>query len=222
MEEEWQTATSGRRRRKGGGGAAASGERGSSVDYAGNAPAVSHVSIGRHSAHVLHALTCVLASAGQHHGGSSPAPRIQGSSQPPTERQLQRWCDAVAAAATELAASPFWERLAEQLAQLPGHCGTSEISCMVMYGLGSLEQPGAVHIRYQLALAGLLSAAAAAAAAAEAFDPVFTPLDRAVLSRRGIQVRLLHQIAACSACRQCGQSVLPRQPVCAQVPHLVC
>jgi hypothetical protein len=68
---------------------------------------------------------------------------------------------------------------------------------MVMYGLGSLEQPGAVHIRYQLALAGLLSAAAAAATAAEAFDPVFTPVDRAVLSARGIQVRLLHQIYAC-------------------------
>ena len=125
------------------------------------------------------------ALAGQQHGAPSSVPRSHGSSQPPTERQLQRWCDTVAAAATELAASPFWERLSQQLVQLPAHCGTRQMGGMVMYGLGSLEQPGAVHIRYQLALAGLLSPAAAA----EAFDPVFTPLDRAVLSRRGIQVR---------------------------------
>lgn len=93
---------------------------------------------------------------------------------------------------------------------------------MVIWGLGSLESP-LVHIRYQLALAQLLQALLAAAddageagggghaadaggaaagtiAAAqcpvEAYDPVFSALDRAVLAACGIQVGRFARLAA--------------------------
>jgi hypothetical protein len=94
-------------------------------------------------------------------------------------------------AAREIAATPFWQRLTSLLEQLLPHCAVSKLQHMVMYGLGSLEQPGAVHIRYQLAAAQLLAAMLPLAAAAEAYDPVFTALDRAALLHCGIEVRTL-------------------------------
>lgn len=93
------------------------------------------------------------------------------------------------AAAREVAASPLWRHLSQQLGALPPRCALPAIRHMVVYGLGSLEQPGAVHIRYQLALATLLAAALPPAAAPPvAFDPVFTQLDRAVLAHFRIEV----------------------------------
>jgi hypothetical protein len=106
----------------------------------------------------------------------------------PTEVQVQRCCAAVDAAARELAQAAFWQHLLAQLQQLPHHCALVGLKHMVVYGLGSLEQPGALHIRYQLAAAQLLAALLPQAAAVEAFDPVFTPLDRAALAHCGIQV----------------------------------
>lgn len=91
-------------------------------------------------------------------------------------------------AAADLAAAPFWEHLQQQLGRLPRQCAVSCLRHMVIYGLGSLEQPGAVHIRYQLAAAKLLAALLPLAAPAEAFDPVFTALDHAALAHCSIQV----------------------------------
>ena len=65
------------------------------------------------------------------------------------------------------------------------------IAQMVMWGLGSLDS-SLVHIRYQLGLAlllkDLLEVGLPATGGLEAYDPVFTALDRAVLSEYGIQV----------------------------------
>lgn len=75
-----------------------------------------------------------------------------------------------------------------------GESGTAAVEALqgvgslVVYGLGSLEQPGAQHIRHQAALATLLLALLGPGASAEAFDPVFSPLDRAVLQALCIQV----------------------------------
>lgn len=109
-------------------------------------------------------------------------------SQPPSERQIARACSTLDAAAADLAAAPVWAHLQQQLGSLPPHCAVHCLRHMVIYGLGSLEQPGAVHIRYQLAAARLLAALLPLAAPAEAFDPVFTALDHAVLAHCSIQV----------------------------------
>ncbi|PRW33905.1 ROOT INITIATION DEFECTIVE 3 [Chlorella sorokiniana] len=128
-------------------------------------------------------------ASGPRHGVVAPAASRSSSSQPPSERQVQQRSATVDAAAHEVAAAPLWRHLSQQLGMLPPHCALPAIRRMVIYGLGSLEQPGAVHIRYQLALATLLAAALPAAAAPPvAFDPVFTQLDRTVLAHFGIEV----------------------------------
>ncbi len=91
-------------------------------------------------------------------------------------------------AAADLAVAQVWAHLQQQLGSLPPHCAAAGLRHMVIYGLGSLEQPGAVHIRYQLAAAKLLAALLPLAAPAEAFDPVFTALDHAVLAHCSIKV----------------------------------
>ena len=183
-EDGWRVATGGRRQARAGraGDAAAGWPLISSADAeATNAAAVTLAE--------LHLRPRSLACAGPHHGSQAPAFNCSSSSKPPSERQVQQRCAAVDAAAHEVAAAPLWRHLSQQLGALPPHCALPAIRRMVMYGLGSLEQPGAVHIRYQLAAATLLAAALPAAAAPPvAFDPVFTDLDRAVLAHFGIQV----------------------------------
>ena len=132
---------------------------------------------------------------------------------------------AVEEAEREVASAPFYRPLPRLLAP-PGADGAPSppppllLRQLVVYGLGSLEQAGGVHIRYQLALARLLAAALRQGVEREAapdpaqqqqqqeeqqeqeerqpppplllppvaYDPVFTPLDRAVLARCGIAV----------------------------------
>eukprot|EP00890_Picochlorum_soloecismus_P005099 jgi/Picsp_1/5590/NSC_02949-R1_sensitivity to red light reduced protein len=61
---------------------------------------------------------------------------------------------------------------------------------MVMYGLGSLEQPKGVHIRYQLGLAILLARVISEGLedCPWAYDPVSTELDKVVLEKLGFRV----------------------------------
>lgn len=60
---------------------------------------------------------------------------------------------------------------------------------LIIYGLGSLEQPGAVHIRYQVALACLLSTLLPnLSAPPQTYDPVFTALDKVVLNTCGFDI----------------------------------
>lgn len=61
---------------------------------------------------------------------------------------------------------------------------------MVMYGLGSLQQPKDVHIRYQLGLAILLARLISEGLedCPLAYDPVSTELDKAVLEKFGFRV----------------------------------
>jgi hypothetical protein len=90
----------------------------------------------------------------------------------------------------------FYARLKAQLeaAEIPAAPPAprpllATIERLVVYGLGSLEQPGAVHIRYQAALAVLLAELLPALTdPPEAFDPVFSPLDAAVLRVLGFTV----------------------------------
>lgn len=182
-EEEWRVATGGRKHRKGGrGGTVAAGLLLDfrNVDGHAAAPPLAE----------LHSRSCSFLHAGPHHIAATRVGNDSSSCKPPTERQVQQRCAAVDAAAREVAAAPLWRHLSQQLGALPPHCALPAVRHMVMYGLGSLEQPGAVHIRYQLALATLLAAALPPAAAPPvAFDPVFTPLDRAVLAHFRIEVR---------------------------------
>ena len=130
------------------------------------------------------------AATGPTHAPGAAPQQLRPQAGPPSEAQVGQRCGAVAAAATETAAAPVWAHLQAALAALPPHVAPPRLRRLVVYGLGSLEQPGTAHIRYQLAAAQLLAAALPALAApAEAFDPVFTALDRAVLARLGLQAR---------------------------------
>eukprot|EP00887_Chlorella_sp_A99_P003450 scaffold7.g3450.t1 len=63
------------------------------------------------------------------------------------------------------------------------------VRCLVVYGLGSLEQPGGAHIRCQAALAlRLARLLPALPARPEAYDPVFTGVDQEVLPALGFEV----------------------------------
>ena len=60
---------------------------------------------------------------------------------------------------------------------------------LIIYGLGTLEQPGAVHIRYQLALAcQLVTLLPNLTDPPQSFDPVYGPHDQAVLPLLGIEI----------------------------------
>ena len=184
MDEGWQVATGGRKQRKAGRGGAPAQSKGHE-----DGCTEPHCTPAANPCRSALAARPLLAADANHaaHEAAKPA---SSSSQPPTERQVQQRCAAVAAAAGEVAAALLWPHLAAQLEQLPPHCSLAALQQMVVYGLGSLEQPGAVHIGYQLALCTLLAAALPALAGSpEAFDPVFTPLDHAVLAHYSIQVR---------------------------------
>jgi hypothetical protein len=99
-----------------------------------------------------------------------------------------------------VAASAFYRSLSPVLSTTSLHLTSGAapllggcVSRMVVWGLGSLDS-SLVHIRYQLALAQLLRALLGLEGlgerAVEAYDPVFSALDRAVLGECDIQVLL--------------------------------
>ena len=92
------------------------------------------------------------------------------------------------------------------------------IKSMVMYGLGSLEQPGGAHIRCQLALAVRLAAMLPGLEGRpEAYDPVFSGLDSQALASLGFTVgaHLIFRLFPI-ACHQCSamQLARPAPPLC--------
>ncbi|GAB4817766.1 hypothetical protein N2152v2_004812 [Parachlorella kessleri] len=113
--------------------------------------------------------------------------------------QLARWCSIVAAARGEVSGSAFFSNLQLLLSRTavprlqsgPVPLLSGCITQMVMWGLGSLNS-SLVHIRYQLGLAlllrDLLKAGLPATGGLEAYDPVFSALDMAVLGECGFQV----------------------------------
>ena len=101
-------------------------------------------------------------------------------------------------AVRELQASLFYQRLTASLAAAvllsPAAPLLPSLRHLVIYGLGSLEQPGAVHILYQAALASLLPGLLPALSSPpEAYDPVFGPLDAAVLPLLGLSLTALNE-----------------------------
>jgi hypothetical protein len=116
---------------------------------------------------------------------------------PPTQAKVARLLHLIEQAKQELLSSVFFEGLRHQLraAAFDNSARTDDGSLvestrrLVVYGLGSLEQPGALHIRYQVALACLLSTLLPNLdERPQTFDPVFTPLDKAVLKACGFDV----------------------------------
>jgi hypothetical protein len=121
----------------------------------------------------------------------------------PTEKSIARHIEAIEDARRDLVTSTFYSSFLATLATatLPTQSletGTSTeslelllpaIKSLVIYGLGSIEQLGGVHIRYQVALACQLSTLFSnLIAPPEAFDPVFSPHDHAVLPLLGIGI----------------------------------
>lgn len=114
----------------------------------------------------------------------------------PTEKSIARHKEAIADAQRELLSSKFYSNFLATLstATLPTQEEepTSLISAvkeLVIYGLGSLDQLGGIHIRYQLALACQLSTLFSnLSAPPSAFDPVFSPRDHAILPLLGIDI----------------------------------
>ncbi|KAG7673094.1 hypothetical protein Ndes2526B_g05337 [Nannochloris sp. 'desiccata'] len=119
----------------------------------------------------------------------------------PTEKSTARHIEAVEDARRELLCSKFYSTFLATLstARLPARIETtsttdpsllvSAIKNLVIYGLGSLDQLGGVHIRYQLALACQLSSLLSnLIARPEAFDPVFSLHDHLILPLCGIDI----------------------------------
>lgn len=119
----------------------------------------------------------------------------------PTEKSTAHHIEAVEDARRELLSSTFYSTFLATLttARLPTKIETtptndplsliSAIKNLVIYGLGSLDQLGGVHIRYQLALACQLSTLLSnLISRPEAFDPVFSLHDHLILPFFGIDI----------------------------------
>ena len=144
----------------------------------------------------------------------------------PTDKSIARHKEAVEDARCDLKNSQFYSRLIDTLTSTTStpplgttttttttpssRLLTESITSFVMYGLGSLDQPGAVHIRYQLALAcQLIPLFTNLSSSPEAFDPAFTPHDHAVLPLLGISVLQRNE----------GGKRVVRQPTFFFMPH---
>ncbi len=134
-------------------------------------------------------------SRSSHPAPVAPPPPPAAAAPPPSAERVARAAARVAAAAAELDASPFLAgvKLALTGAGLLGNDAGAP-RALVVFGLGSLEAPGAV-VLHQAALTLLLAAAFAASLSSrpEAFDPVATPLDRAVLEHLGVAALTLDE-----------------------------
>jgi hypothetical protein len=134
-------------------------------------------------------------SRASHPAPAGPPPPPAADAPLPSAERVARAAARVAAAAAELAAAPFFAGLKSALAAA-GLLGNDDRAprALVVLGLGSLEAPGAV-VRHQAALALLLASALAGSLASrpEAFDPVATPLDRAVLEHLGVAALTLDE-----------------------------
>lgn len=118
---------------------------------------------------------------------------------PPTNKRISECVKIVQESIHELCKSDFYAGLTATLAGLTGPAQSTpvleEIRALVVYGLGSLEQPGAVHIRYQLALACRLAELLQdhVKVRPQAYDPAFRALDLHVLPALGVDVTPINE-----------------------------
>lgn len=96
----------------------------------------------------------------------------------PTGKEISRCISLVELARDEIKISQIFEQIRGLLSDV------GDVSAMALWGLGSLEQLGGIHIRYQLALGVLLKGLITEqnhGSTFETYDPVYTALDKAVL-----------------------------------------
>jgi hypothetical protein len=96
----------------------------------------------------------------------------------PTGKEFSRCVSFVELAINEVQMSQIFDQIRALLSDV------GDVSAMTMWGLGSLEQLGGIHIRYQLALGVLLKGLITDrnhGSRFETYDPVYTALDEAVL-----------------------------------------
>lgn len=111
----------------------------------------------------------------------------------PTSKDINIHINAVNSSVDDIKDSKYYERLckavAESRLQQQKHSVQDAVQQMVVYGLGSLEQPGSIHIRYQLGLAVLLKKSFRhLKTVPEAYDPVCSPLDKEILHALGFHL----------------------------------
>lgn len=109
----------------------------------------------------------------------------------PKDKDIAKLSNDIKNARARLCESAFYSSLLGVLAQaipLP------KVQRLVTYGLGSFAQPGSAHIRYQAALMiQLCDLMPNLDSLPESYDPVYTSLDKAVLSLLGTCVLAIDQ-----------------------------
>jgi hypothetical protein len=109
----------------------------------------------------------------------------------PKDEDIAKLLNDIKNARASLCESAFYSSLRRVLTQavpLP------QVQHLVTYGLGSFAQPGSAHIRYQAALMIQLSDLMPnLQSLPESYDPVYTSLDKVVLSSLGTRVLAIDQ-----------------------------
>lgn len=130
------------------------------------------------------------------------------------ERRVHAVLSLIEDTVQEISRSNYYNRLKARMQDLefkPSYCPKS----LCTLGLGSLEQPGGVHIRYQLGLAVALIRDFPYLQEADrpwAFDPVWTEVDRIAL--KALQISPLATIAESDARMVAKETTLFYMPHC--------
>jgi hypothetical protein len=109
----------------------------------------------------------------------------------PRDKDIAKLLNDIKNARAGLCESAFYSSL---LGVLTKAITLSKVQRLVTYGLGSFAQPGSAHIRYQAALMIQLSVLMPnLRSPPESYDPVYTSLDKVVLSSLGTRVLAIDQ-----------------------------
>ncbi|KAI8102064.1 hypothetical protein M9434_007123 [Picochlorum sp. BPE23] len=124
---------------------------------------------------------------GEQMGGGVGRQRLsEDNNSAPSERVIAHYTGLVESAISEVQDSMYFkstlQALRDHMVNMDGH-----MQRMYVWGLGSVEQPGAVHIRYQVAMAVLLHRTYSPECS-ETYDPVYSRVDRLVHESYGFHV----------------------------------
>lgn len=124
---------------------------------------------------------------GEQMGGGVGRQRVsEDNDSAPSDRVIAHYTGLVESAISEVQDSMYFkstiQALRDHMVSMDGH-----MQRMYVWGLGSVEQPGAVHIRYQVAMAVLLHRTFSPECS-ETYDPVYSRVDRLVHESYGFHV----------------------------------